>query len=100
MRNYNRKYNNYYSKKWENEHILYTAKVIRIEEQNKEIGDKLKTVFFIESKIIPEGRMCVTWGRTTFHVGDEVNLTGRLQGEIFLVWSHTYRRIEKEEGTS
>ena len=77
--------------KWEGEVVQGTSKIIKIEVQNQEINDKYKTVFYCESKTQPEGRMCVIWGRTTFNVGDEITLTGRIKDGVFLVWRYLYR---------
>jgi len=83
--------------KWEKEAICIVSKVLRFEVQNQEIHEKLKTVFYCESKTQPEGRMCVIWGRTTFNIGDEITMTGRLKDKVFLVWRYLYKRNEPKE---
>ena len=95
-RRWKRKPKNDYGK-WEKEAISVTAKIIKIELQNEPINDKFKTVFYVESKKYPEGRMCVIWGRTTFSVGDEINMTGRISDGVFLVWTYLYKRSEAKE---
>lgn len=82
--------------KYENDAVLVASKVVKIEMQNQEINGKLKTVFYCESKSIPEGRMCVQWGRTNIQVGDEFQAKGRLTPEgIFIVWSLMFQRRER-----
>ena len=83
--------------KWQEQAFRIISKVIKIEIQNQWINDKFKTVFYCESKKKPEGRMCVAWGRTTFKVGDEVNMTGRIEGDVFLVWQHYYKSNQPKE---
>lgn len=83
--------------KWEKEAISVTAKIIKIELQNEPINDKFKTVFYVESKKHPEGRMCVIWGRTTFNEGDVLYATGRIKDEVFLIWSYLYKPSEAKE---
>lgn len=83
--------------KWEEEVICVASKVLRFEVQNQEINEKLKTVFYCESKTQPEGRMCVIWGRTTFKAGDEITMTGRLKNKVFLVWKYFYKSNEPKE---
>ena len=56
----------------------------------KEINEKFKTVFYCKSNKLSNGRMCVIWGRTTFNIGDEINMKGRLKDEVFLVWQYLY----------
>ncbi len=95
-RRWKRKPKNSYGK-WEGQVVCGTSKIIRIEVQNQEINEKFKTVFYVESKMHPQGRMCVIWGRTTFSVGDEINMTGRISEGVFLVWSYLYKKCEKPE---
>ena len=64
--------------KYENEAILVTSTVKKIELQNVEINEKLKTVFYCDSNTIPAGRLCIVWGRTALEVGDEFQAKGRL----------------------
>lgn len=73
-------------KKKHNE-VNVDTKVIKIDYQNEEVGNGLKTVFYCPSYLCPEGRMCVIWGKTNFKVGDEVSLKGRFNGDVFLVWN-------------
>ena len=54
-------------KKKHNE-VNVDTKVIKIDYQNEEIGNGLKTVFYCPSYLCPEGRMCVIWGKTNFKV--------------------------------
>lgn len=70
-------------------------KVLKIEEQNLEVNDKMKTVFYCESSK-PEGRMCIAWGRTNFKVGDVVDMKGRVKDDVFLVWSLMFKRLEED----
>lgn len=87
----------HYISKYEDEIIYLTGKkILKIEEQNTEINNKMKTVFFIESATKPEGRMCITWGRTNFQTGDVVDMKGRIKDDIFLVWSLMFKRIEEK----
>ena len=82
--------------KYENDAVLVRSKILKIELQNQEINGKLKTVFYCESKAIPEGRMCVHWGRTNIQVSDEFEAKGRLTPEgTFIVWSLMFRRREQ-----
>ena len=79
--------------KYENEATYIVGKkVVKIEEQNTVIGDKLKTVFYCESINKPEGRMCIAWGKTNFEVGDIVDMKGRIKDDIFLVWTLMFRK--------
>ena len=32
-------------------------------------------------------------GRTTFKVGDEIDMVGRIKDDIFLVWKYLYRSL-------
>lgn len=67
-------------------------RILKIEQQNAEVNDKFKTVFYVESKEKPEGRMCIAWGRTTFQEGDFVDMKGRFKDDVFLVWTLLYKR--------
>lgn len=74
--------------KYENDAILITSVVKKIELQNVEINEKLKTVFYCESNTIPEGRLCITWGRTNLEIGDKFQAKGRItENGTFLIWS-------------
>lgn len=74
--------------KYENDAILVTSTVKKIELQNVEINEKLKTVFYCDSKIIPEGRLCIAWGRMNLEVGDTFQAKGRITSDgTFLIWS-------------
>ena len=89
-----------YISKWEKDTILIRSIVLKIDQQNIEIGENIKNVFWLKSKIYPEtGRMCVLWGRCNARVGDEVMCKGRLNTDgVFLVWSLTItKRAEKNE---
>ena len=57
--------------KYENEALLLTSTVERIEVQNAVINGKFKTVFYCKSDDNPEGQICVYWQRTTFKVGSK-----------------------------
>ena len=84
--------------KYENEAILLTSTVQRIEVQNIEINGKFKTVFYCKSHDKPEGQSCVYWGRTTFKAGSRFNAKGRFTPDgTFLVWSMMHF-IDKEQG--
>ena len=77
-----------YVSKYENDAVLISSVVTKIEIQNVEIKDKFKTVFYCESKAKPEGRMCVQWGRSSVKVGDKFEAKGRITEDgTFLVWS-------------
>lgn len=75
--------------KYEAEKVHISSEVIKIEQQNEPVNDKYKTVFYCKSKKIPEGRMCIAWGRTRIAVGSKVEMDGRLKEDVFLVWSLT-----------
>lgn len=78
--------------KYEDEAVLYTSQVLKIEEQNIIINEKYKTVFYCKSSKLPEGRMCIAWGRTNIQAGDIVHMKGRMKDEVFLVWSMNFQR--------
>ena len=78
--------------------VLFPTKVLKIEEQNKPINDKLKTVFYCKSQTKPEGIMCVSWGRTSIDVGDTVELKGRLKNNVFIAWEIQIKN--KSRGTT
>lgn len=84
-----KKHKKRYVSKYEEDSILITSTIIKIEQQNEIIGEKFKNVFYLKSKNYPEtGRMCVSWGRTIFNVGDEITAKGRINTDgVFLVWS-------------
>lgn len=78
--------------------VVVDTKVVAIEEYNKWYGDKYKNVFYCKSKQ-PTPRMCISWGRTSLRVGDEVRLTGRVKdtGE-FICWNILiFKRAENPE---
>ena len=84
--------------KYENEAILLTSTVQRIEVQNIEINGKFKTVFYCKSNDKPEGQLCIVWGRTTFRAGSRFDAKGRFTPEgTFLVWSMMHF-MDKEQG--
>lgn len=91
-----RKYYRPMLNKWELESLIHiSSKIIRIEMQNQEINNKLKTVFFCESEKEPKGRMCIVWeDRTTFEVGDFIEMQGRLANGVFLVKTFHFKRKE------
>lgn len=74
---------------FEKDAVRVISIITKIEVQNQEINGKLKTVFYCKSKN-PDDRMCITWGRTTFSVGDEIDMIGRFNDNVFLVWSYLY----------
>lgn len=76
--------------KYEKDAIRIISTIQDIEIQNQEINGKFKTVFYCKSNKLSNGRMCVIWGRTTFNIGDEINMKGRLKDEVFLVWQYLY----------
>lgn len=84
-----KKHRKRYVSRYEEDSILITSTIIKIEQQNEIIGEKFKNVFYLKSKNYPEtGRMCVSWGRTIFNVGDEITAKGRINTDgVFLVWS-------------
>lgn len=78
----------YKKSKWEDEACFMETTILRFEEQNKICpNEKFKNVFYCESKVKPEGRMCVLWERTVAQPGDKVVMKGRFNGEAFLAWS-------------
>jgi len=83
-----RKFKRFISK-YEDDAVLVKSTIIRFEYRNKEINNRLKNVFYIESKSYPEnGRMCVLWGRCCANAGDEVECKGRINEQgVFLCWS-------------
>lgn len=83
---------------FEKDAVRVISIITNIEVQNQEINGKLKTVFYCKSKN-PDGRICITWGRTTFSVGDEIDMVGRFNDSVFLVWSYLYssRNCETSE---
>ena len=84
--------------KYENEALILTSTIERIEVQNVEINGKFKTVFYCKSNDKPEGQLCIVWGRTTFKVGSRFNAKGRLTPDgTFLVWSILHFK-DKEQG--
>ena len=86
-----------YVSKYADEAVYVVGKkVLKIDEQNTEVNDKMKTVFYCESTN-PEGRMCIAWGRTNFRVGDVVDMKGRIKDEVFLVWPLMFKRIEESK---
>ena len=84
---------------FEDNAVRTISTIINIELQNQEINGKYKTVFYCKSSKFPDGRMCIAWGRTTFKVGDEIDMIGRIKDDIFLVWKYLYRSLnnDKEE---
>lgn len=77
--------------KYEDQVIRISSKIIKIEVQNQIFNNKFKTVFYCESTNKPEGRMCIVWDRTTFSEGDEIDMTGRMKEDVFLVWRYMYK---------
>lgn len=74
--------------KYEQDAIMIVSTVKKIELLNVEVNDKLKTVFYCESNQLPEGRLCIAWGRTNIDVGSRFQAKGRLLPDgTFLVWS-------------
>ena len=74
--------------KYADEAIIVVSTVKKIELQNVEVNEKLKTVFYCESNQLPEGRLCIAWGRTNIDVGSRFQAKGRLLPDgTFLVWS-------------
>ena len=89
----------YQKSKWNNEACLMETKILRFEEQNKiSPNEKFKNVFYCESKVKPEGRMCVLWERTLAQPGDTVVMKGRLNGDVFLVWSLMITKRAENKG--
>lgn len=69
--------------------LLEERKILKIDYQNLQVKDSLKTAFYSESPKKPEGILCIAWGRTNFNVGDVVSMKGRLSEDgVFLVWSY------------
>lgn len=91
----------YKKSKWENEARLMETTILRFEEQNKICpNDKFKNVFYCESKVKPEGRMCVLWERMLAQPGDKVVMKGRFNGEVFLAWSLMIMKRAENKGES
>lgn len=78
--------------KYADDATIINTKVLEIEEQNVQYYDekknkyRFKSVFYCASSR-GKPRMCVSWDRNTIQVGDEVQLKGRLNDDVFLVWS-------------
>ena len=68
---------------------IVKSRVVGIEQQNVEIGNKIKNVFYLQSQVYPEtGRLCIMWGYTSFGIGDLSECKGRILDEgTFLIWS-------------
>lgn len=87
-----------YTSKYEKDAMIYESIVTKIEVQNQEIGERIKNVFYVKSNVLPEGRMCILWGRTNFNVGDKLAMKGRMNNDgVFLVWSHMIHRNTEGE---
>lgn len=83
-----------YTGKYEKDLIITTSLINKIEVQNQEVCEKLKTVFYCT--IQNKETMCIVWGRTTFGAGDEITMTGRInENNVFLVWKYLYQRREQ-----
>ena len=69
--------------------IVVTSKVVAIEYTNAEVGESIKNVFYMKSDKYPDkGRMCISWGRCSVKVGDEVCCKGRINEQgTFLIWT-------------
>ena len=81
--------------KYDKDAIIVNSTVKKIELQNVEINEKLKTVFYCESEILQEGRLCILWGRTSIKVGDKFQAKGRLTPDgTLLIWD--LLRFKKE----
>ena len=89
-----------YVSKWEKDAILITSKIINFEYKNKEYGDSLKSVFYMQSSMFPQtGRMCVLWGRCNANAGDEVVCKGRFNKDgVFLIWSLMIMKRPEQNG--
>lgn len=85
---YNKRKYRKYESKYEKDALIVRGIISRIEKQNLTVGDKVKTVFYCPSKLRNAEQMFVIWGRTTFNVGDELEMKGRFLNNCFLVWSH------------
>ena len=76
-----------YKSKYEDVTVLITAKIKRIEVHDQLIGDKFKTVFYINNKDGNE-LMCIKWGHTTIREGDSIEIKGRYTDDkTLLCWS-------------
>ena len=83
-RRYNRER---YKSKYEDVTELITTKIQRIEIHDQLIGDKFKTVFYINNQDGNE-LMCIRWGHTTIREGDLVQIKGRFtEDKTLLCWS-------------
>ena len=60
-----------------------TTTITGIEEKNKRYKEKYKCVFYCESST-GTPRMCIAWGEHDIHVGDVVDLKGRIKNDVFL----------------
>lgn len=91
--------------KYEDQAVLIQSVVTDIIEFNKEYPDgRIKNVFRCKSSRIPEGRMCIQWGRTSIEIGCEVQMKGRIAEncgkEVFLVWSSMIMKKPEEMRSS
>ena len=84
----------YKKSKWIDDSVIATGEVLSIDFINKEVGNNLKTVFYVSSTQHIDGRQCVIWGRQNFKVGDKVEMKGRFSNDIFLAWSLQYSKQE------
>ncbi|MBO7211138.1 MAG: hypothetical protein J6V44_09100 [Methanobrevibacter sp.] len=77
--------------------IETTTKVVSIEEYNKFINNRYKSVFYCESQKSDKPIMCVYWDRTTLEIGDTVRVIGRFNNNVFLAWQvQILKKAEQE----
>lgn len=82
--------------KYEDDAIFYETEIQKIDFLNQEIKERYKSVFYVKSSLLPEGKMCVYWGNCNLQVGDRVVLKGRISGDVFLIWSYQiYQRANQ-----
>lgn len=78
--------------------ISGTTTITRIEILNMWTGDKYKSVFYVPSSKLDSGeRMCIVWGRANIQIGDTIQITGRISGDVFLCWSYLILKRKEEE---
>lgn len=71
--------------------------VTEFELKNEKIGDKQKTVFYAENNFETTKQKFVYWGLCALDANDVINVKGRIQGDIFVVWDY---RITKKAARS
>lgn len=78
------------------EPIIFDSKVLKIIEKNKYQTGKTKTVFEAET---PKKNTltCIDWNNPNIKEGDEIELKGTKNADVFLVWSLMITKRATEE---